>query len=179
MTDPTPLGALPAELHTVVEDALRAGTGHEHAIAAIERHLAAGGERTPSILVALATLTYEDAASLMVTRLRQASEEALGLLTEAAERRGASAPELEALRRLFLDTIEREHARDRQLRLRATNPEIATARDLVQLAHDLTMRGEDRLAKDLYRAADDAAELDASALEANEPSGILRLDGAS
>ncbi len=170
-----PPSDLPEALAAQVERALHDGVGHEEAIAALEAHLAEGGPRTPAVLMALAALTYEDAASLVLTRLEDASREALALVEEA-RRSGGPEAELGRMREVFVDTIERERERVRQLRMRATNPDVVRPTELVQLAHGLLMRGEDRLAAELFRAADDEDQAqDARDAFERDTSGVVRI----
>lgn len=168
---------LPLELDARVRRALSRREGHDEAIEAIEAYLEAGGERSPAVLMALATLTYEDAACLVLSRLREASEEALALVDEALAHPDGPRDELRRMRELFGQTLAQEQQRERDLRLRATNPSIRPT-ELAQLAHGLMLRGEDGLAQQLFRAADQAdAERQAAEAEAfgRDQSGIVRI----
>jgi len=152
-------GALPARLRPLVARALARGEGHEDAIDAIEGHLAGGGERSPDLLVALAMLTYEDAAAVVLGRLRDASERALALIDEALSRGPADADELERVRAIYARTLRRERARERRLRDLVAAPErAARSTELAELAHRILMSGEDDgLAARLMAAAAERA----------------------
>ncbi len=134
---------LPEGLRAVVRRALRDGQGHEEAIRELEDHLAAGGERSPEVLLALATLTYEDAATLVLSRMTRASEAALALVDEALAAQTEPAPELQDLRATFAGALERERARERQLRRLLADPSRARPTELMELAHRILMSGED------------------------------------
>lgn len=175
MTRPSHPEGLPPNIAGVVERALREGQDHDVAIEAVEAHLASGGERTPEVLMALAALTYEDAASLVLSRLRDASEEAIGLVDEAIGR-GGPAEELTRMRAVFAQTLQREHVREQNLRLRATNIDRMKATDLVQLAQGALMRGDDDAARRLFAAADDAERVrELNEAFERETSGVVRI----
>ena len=131
------------EVRPPVERALRDGVGHEEAIAALERYLEAGGPRTPEVLLSLATLTYQDAATLMLSRLTQASTTALALVDEALEGQSDPDRDLLALRAQFADALERERARERRLRELCGNPGRARPTELMELAHRILLSGDD------------------------------------
>lgn len=153
------LDELPASLRDLVARVLRDGDGHDEAIEAIELHLADGGRRTPDLLVALATLTYEDAAKVVLSRLRDASEDAIGLLDEALAQDPPNADELRAMRDELDKTLRRERARERRLRALMTDPTRARATEMVELAHRILMSGEDdALAAKMMSAAASAAD---------------------
>lgn len=158
---------LPPLIAALVERTLRDGEGHEVAIEAIEQHLADGGERTPDLLVALATLTYDDAATALLHQLGQASQRAMELVDEAV-RRGASCAAVESLRGAFQAACDRERARERRLRLLAIAPERARPTELAELALRLRLAGDDGAAGALMaeaaeRLPDDDAEAHAQA----------------
>lgn len=135
------LGRLPEEVRDSVREALVRGEGHAEAIASIEGALERGAERSRDLLVALATLTYEDAATLVLSRLEAASREALALLDEASE--GESSPELLALSEAYARTLAREEARELHLRGTARGRSRPRALELIELAHRVLMSGED------------------------------------
>jgi hypothetical protein len=135
--------ALPARIRPLVAHALAEGEGHEDALAAIEDHLAGGGARTPDLLAALAVLTFEDAASLVLSRLREAAERAVALLDEALACEPADPGALARVRALYARALERERRRERRLRARLSGPGRARPTELAELAHRMTMRGED------------------------------------
>jgi len=140
-----------------VERALRDGGAIESAIAAIETYLDGGGERTPEILLALATLTYEDAATVVLSRLTAASEQALALVDEALERGDGPRDELTSLRETFARSLDHERARERRLRQLLDDPRRARPTELMELAHRILMSGEDdALAAELMQAAAEA-----------------------
>lgn len=112
-------------------------------IAALERHLERGGERSPEVLLALAMLTYEDAATLVLNRLTQASKTALALLDEALEGQPEPSAPLRALRARFARALDRERARERRLRELADRPERARPIELIELANRILLSGED------------------------------------
>lgn len=134
--------ALPSPIRGLVETALHEREGHEHALDAIEAHLAAGGERSPDLLIALATLTHDDAAAVVLHRLAEASREALALLDEAAVARG-TAHGLEPLRSMFEASCNREKERECLLRLALVNPERARPAELAELARRILMNGDE------------------------------------
>ncbi|MCA9609156.1 MAG: hypothetical protein KC619_26325 [Myxococcales bacterium] len=147
---------LPEAVRPAVERALRDGDRHEEAIEALETYLAEGGERTPEVLLALATLTYEDAATVVLTRLTQASATALALVDEAMASKSSPPPELAVLRQTFATALERERVRERRLRDLLADPRRARPTELVELAHRILMSGEDdQLAADLMSLAAD------------------------
>lgn len=143
---------LPAALRPLVERALRDVDGCEAAIEALERHLseAAAG---PDAFVALALVTYHEAATLLLSRLADASQRALALLDEA-ERRGGH--DTSRLRSLVRASLERERRRERRMLARLGRPGGARPSDVVELAHRLRMRGDHDLAAELLRCADEA-----------------------
>ncbi|MBX3271735.1 MAG: hypothetical protein KF729_15820 [Sandaracinaceae bacterium] len=147
---------LPPAVRPAVERALRDGEGHEAAIRALEAHLDDGGERSPEVLLALATLTYEDAATVVLSRLAQASRTALALVEEAR----AAAPErseaVERLHATFAAALEHEQAREQRLRRLLADRRGARPAELMELAHRILMSGEDdQLAAELMAAAAD------------------------
>ena len=151
MLDPS---RLPEEVRPQVARALRDGLGCEEAIEAIERYLDGGGPRTLPVLLSLATLTYQDAATLVLSRLTQASEAALALVDEALEGQDEADSELLALREQFAGALERERARERRLRELCGDRGRARPTDLMQLAHRILLSGEDdRLAVGLTAEA--------------------------
>lgn len=152
MFDPS---RLPPSVRPAVERALRDGNGHEAAIEVLEQHLAEGGERSPDVLLALATLTYEDAATVVLTRLTAASHTALGLVDEALAAHDAPPPaELVELRATVASALERERARARRLEALLVDPRRARPTELMELAHRILMSGEDDgLAAELMAAA--------------------------
>ncbi|MFK7989744.1 MAG: hypothetical protein AB8I08_27240 [Sandaracinaceae bacterium] len=150
--------ALPSPIRGLVETALREREGHERAIEAIEAHLEAGGERTPDLLIALATVTYDDAAAVVLHRLEEASREALRLLDEAAIARG-SMHGLEPLRSSFESARVREEERSRRMRVFMVAPERARPAELAELALRQRLQGDDALAQALL---DEAGRLDAT-----------------
>ncbi len=145
---------LPAPLRTLVERALRDVDACEDAIEALEAHVASGAAG-PDALVALALVTYHEAASLVLTRLEQASERALSLLDEA-QRQGADAATLDRLRGLCRASLDAERSRERRLLARiAWSGDASDPREVIELAHRLRMRGDFDLAAELLRRADE------------------------
>ncbi len=142
---------LPAHLRPLVERALRDVDGCEAAIEALEQHVSEA-EAGPDALVALALVTYHEAATLVLSRLADASQRALALLDEA-ERRGGR--DTSRLRSLLRGTLERERRRERRLLARLGRPGAA-AREALELAHRLRMRGDHDLAAELSRRAEEA-----------------------
>ena len=143
---------LPLPIRAAVERALGERDGHVEAIGAIESHLAAGGERTPDLLVALAAVTYDDAAAVLMHRLGEAAGRALELLDEAARVRG-TADGLQPLRDAFEATQERERIRATRLRGLMLAPDRARPTDLAELAHRLRMAGDDHISGALMAEA--------------------------
>ncbi len=143
MTSSTDASTVPDELRRLVDRALRDGGERELAIEGLERHLADGGERSTEVLLALATLTYEDAASLVLTRIGQASAAALELVDEAIAQQDPPAPELASLRATFVAALEREQRRERRLRSVLCDPAKARPVERMALAHQILMSGED------------------------------------
>lgn len=140
-----------------MERALRDGDELEAAITAIETYLSRGGQRTPEVLLALATLTYEDAATVVLSRLTAASEQALALVDEALASEPEPREDLTALRETFARSLARERARERRLRELLDGPRRARPVELMELAHRILMSGEDdALAAELMQAAADA-----------------------
>lgn len=148
--------ALPPTVACVVEEVLRERDGHERAIEAIKTALER--ERGPDLLIALAIVVYDDAASVVLHRLGAASVEALGLLDEAARIRGTGAG-LESLREVFEATRSREAERERCLRVWMLAPHRAPPEQLVELAHRLRMAGDDRVGTVLMEQACSRREL--------------------
>ncbi len=154
MTRAFDLDRLPDRVRPAVARALTDGDAREEAIAALEAHLADGGDRTPEVLLALATLTYEDAATVVLSRLTQASATALALVDEALASGRTPPPELLSLRATFATALERERTRERRLRGLLADPRRARPTELVELAHRILMSGEDdQLAADLMAYA--------------------------
>jgi len=150
--DPT---LLPDEVRASVEGARRDGAEHQAAITALETYLARGGARTPEVLLALATLTYEDAATVVLSRLRAASEQALALVDEALAQDPRE--DLAALRDRFARSLAHERDRERRLRELLDDPRRARPAELMALAHQILMSGEDdALAAELMQAAAEA-----------------------
>ena len=152
---PTSLGlsALTDADRVLVQAAFVEGEDREAAILVLEDHLA-NHERTPELLLALAVLTYEDAASLVLSQLARASGAAVDLLDEALAAQESPRAEVIALRDTFARTLERERARERRLLELLTGPRDARPTELVELAHRILMSGEDdQLAADLMDAA--------------------------
>lgn len=169
---------LPPALRPLVERALQDVDGCEDAIEALERE-ASASEASPDVLVALALVTYHEAASLVLTQLEHAAERALALLDEA-ERRGKRTDSLARLRSLCRRSIERERSRERRLLARiAWADDDASPRDVIELAHRLMLRGDTDLAAELLRRADEreAAE-DVRPAPRADDDGVAWLDGS-
>ena len=156
------VSSLPISIRPLVERALRTGVGREVAIGALQGHLYEGGERSANVLAALATLTYHDAAELMVNRMHVASERAVRLLDEAILRcETVDRARLTEMRDAFENTRQLEASRRKKLRALLEEPAHASARDLIALAHDVLMSGEDDArAAEIMRMAADATEND-------------------
>ena len=133
---------LPDSVRPHVVRALREGEDLDRAIEALEGYLAEGGERTPDVLLALATLTYEDAATLVLNRLATASEQAIALLDEVLERTPDDS-ELVALRARFAEALAGERAREKRLRELLVRPEGARPSEIMELAHRILLSGDD------------------------------------
>lgn len=162
------LEALPASVRPLVARAMSTGDHHEGAILSIEAHLAEGGERTPDLLVALAMLTYDDAAMVVLSRLRAASEEAVALVDEAIARGSDPSGRLAEVREVYVATSRAERARERRLRALMLRPGCARPAELVELAHRILMNGEDdELTAELMNAA--AAQLDPGEPDGADP----------
>lgn len=154
MTSSFDPSALPLAVRALVERALLRGEGREAAILALEERLGQSEERDPSVLLALATLTYEDAATVMLHRLTTASETALELVDEAIARGGEPDDELIGLRATFARALERERARERRLKRLLEDPRGARPTELIELAHRILLSGEDdELAAELMAVA--------------------------
>lgn len=134
---------LPVSVRPFVERVLRSGEGYEAAIASLREHLDGGGERTPTVLLALATLTYEDAATLVLSQLTAASQAALSLVDEAMAKDAEPSEELQSLRASFARALERERIREQRLRQLLKDPKRARPTELMELAHRILMSGED------------------------------------
>lgn len=102
-----------------------------------------GGERRPGTLLALATLTYEDAATVVLSEIARASTTALALVDEAITQDADPAPELQSLRKTLADALERERARELRLRSILRDPANARPTERMLLAHQILMSGED------------------------------------
>lgn len=154
----SPRLALP--LWTLIERAQQTGIGRDSAIRAIQDHLYDGGERDPALLVALARLIYEDAATVMVSRIRDASERSLALVDEAIAGAGDPDGSLGDMRVALVRSLEAERAREARLR-RTVARRRPRATELMELAHLMMMRGEDdALAAELMELADHLDEVD-------------------
>lgn len=147
---------LPDGLRSLVARALTDVDGCEQAIAALERHVETGGG--PDARVALALLTFEEAAQLVVSQLGPAAERALSLIEEAVQQGAPETGGLVHLRRICRDTLQRERSRERDLiaRVMFGNAEPA---EVALLAHRvLVERRDDGLAAALLRRAADLAD---------------------
>jgi hypothetical protein len=150
------LGRFPEKLRALVERAFEDVEACADAIEALESHVrgesAENREPLPDILVALAVLTFEEAAQLVLSRIADAAEYALALSERAIEA-GAGSHALEPLRAKWTAALERERSREANL-LRRLARGKAHPRDVVELAHRLFMRGDDdELASELLRRA--------------------------
>lgn len=145
---------LPAALRPLVERALRDVDACEEAIEALEQHVRGGGA-SPDALVALALLTYHEAAELVLSQIERAAGRALSLLDEA-ERKGAAGQGVARLRALCRASLERERRRERRILARMER-DRARVGEVVELAHRLLLRGDGDLAAELLRRADEAA----------------------
>lgn len=144
---------LPAALRPLVKRALEDVDGCEAAIEALEQHVAQGAAG-PDALVALALVTYHEAAALVITQLEHASERALALLDEA-ERRGGARHRIERLRSMCKESLERERSRERRIVARMARADLPDELEAVELAHRLMMRGDSDLAVELLRRIDE------------------------
>lgn len=127
--------------------------GCEPAIDALARHVDAGGGTDAR--VALALLTFEEAAQLVMTRLAPAAERALALIDEAVAMGAEETEGLCRLRRVCADALEQERTRERDLIARVMFGHAAPA-EVALLAHRVLLQGkEDGMAAALLRRAAD------------------------
>ena len=138
------LDRLPAGLRTTVARALEDVDACEDAIDALEA--TAAHDRSPDVLLALALVSFHEAAELVLSQIEPAAERSLLLIDEAMERGGVPTEGVHRLRRLCEGSLERERARRAR---RAMYPGAAMER-----ARRAWMRGDDALAAELAGAAD-------------------------
>lgn len=147
---------LPDELRPLVARALTDVDGCEPAIEALTRHVEAGGGTDAR--VALALLTFEEAAQLVRSRLAPAAERALGLIAEAVAMGAEETEGLGRLRRICVAALERERSRERDLIARVMFGHAEPA-EVALLGQRVLLSGtDDAMAAALLRRAADLAE---------------------
>ncbi len=102
---------LPAELQPLVAAAGESGLEAASAKQAIADHWAAGGARTPALLLASAYLGVKDACEIMVDRQLEAAEEALTLIAEARAAGATETPGLGAFVSLTEEIADEQQGR--------------------------------------------------------------------